>query len=273
VGFAFPGAPPDASRALLRDLDLTLRPGELCVLLGHNGSGKSTLCRLLAGLFLPSTGSILAAGVDTAAPPVPGHEVVRVVQLVTHDPATQLVGETVTADLAFGLDRFGWTGADLEARLVAALAAFGITYLRDRPVARLSGGEQQLVRLAGALAVSPRYLVLDEAVAMLDARTRASALDALRNLCAEHHLGVLLATHDLDDLAWADRVCWLDGGRITLDAPMPEALELLAAHPDQPFDLPPLAAVGQRLRAAGWSRPAVTLDPHTFVGAVLASSY
>jgi energy-coupling factor transport system ATP-binding protein len=266
VSFAFP----DSGHLLLRDLDFILRPGEWCALLGHNGSGKSSLCRLMSGLYLPPSGRVTIDGLDTAA----HHDAPalrRLVQLVTHDPEAQTIGERVAEDVAFGLVNFGYTGPALEERLAWALEVFGIADLRHRSVHALSGGELQLVRLAGAVAVGPRYLILDEAVAMLDSSTRRRALDALKRLQVEAPLGILLTTHDLDDLAWADRVCWLDDGRLVLNAPTPEALEGLLTHPERPFDAPATLAAAHRLRAAGWRVP-LAFQPEPLVEALCASS-
>lgn len=266
VSFTFPGQ----GQPLLEQVELSLRAGEFCVLLGHNGSGKSTLCRLLSGLYLPSRGSIALDGLSTAAF-ADASALRRLVQFVGADPDYQTIGQTVVEDITFGLRNFGFAGQQLAQRLAWALDTFGLAALRDRPVTDLSGGELQLLVLAGAVAVGPRYLILDEAVAMLDPATRRHALDSLRVEQEHQRLGVLLATHDLDDLAWADRVCWLDAGKLRLDAPRGAALEALADHPGQPFDLPAVTEAARRLRAAGWSVP-LALSSDALVEAVCAST-
>jgi energy-coupling factor transport system ATP-binding protein len=260
---------PDAEGAILLGVDFGLAPGDFCVLLGQNGSGKSTLCRLLSGLYLPSDGVVTVDGIDTASAAA-GASLPRLVQYVAHDAESQVIGETVEDDVALGLRNFGYREA-LEQRVDLALAAFGISQLRGRSVQHLSGGELQLVRLAGALAVAPRYLILDEALAMLEPLAHRRAMEAIKQLQADRSLAVLLATHELGDVAWANRVVWLDSGRLVLDAPADRGLEALIVHPDAPFDLPAIVATAHRLREVGWSIPLV-FEPEQLVEALCASS-
>lgn len=242
---------PDAPGPILAELDFTLAEGEWCVLLGHNGSGKSTLLRLLAGLYLPSAGKLSVDGWLTSASQ---HltSIRRTVQLVTANPAYQMIGETVREDVALGLANFGVSTEEAKERGDVVLHGLGLAHLADRAVAELSGGELQLVRLAGALVLQPRYLLLDEALAMVDLATRHRVLDYLGAAPAEQSMTLLLATHDLEDTAWADRVCWLDAGRVVLDAPRDAAIEALVRHPDRPFDLPDTPSAIM-LRRQGWS--------------------
>jgi energy-coupling factor transport system ATP-binding protein len=265
VSFRFP----DSAGALLRETELKLAPGDFCVLLGDNGSGKSTLCRLLSGLYLPSRGGVSVDEIETASPAASAN-LPRLVQLVLHDAESQAIGETVEEDIAFGLRNFGYAGKELDRRLEAALETFGIASLRGRSVHHLSGGELQLVRLAGAVAVAPRYLVLDEALAMLEPAAHRRAMNALRRLQAEMPLAVLFATHELADLAWANRVVWLDGGRLVLDQPAESALETLLRLPEPRFDLPATVVAAHRLRQAGWPIPLV-FEPAQLVEALCAS--
>lgn len=266
VGFQFP----NAAEPVLAALDFTLAAGEWCVLLGHNGSGKSTLLRLLAGLYLPSAGTVSVDGWITSD----GQHLAcirRTVQLVTANPAYQVIGETVREDVALGLSNFGVSTREAGERGQAVLHGLGLTHLADRAVAELSGGELQLVRLAGALVLQPRYLLLDEALALVDLAARHWVLDYLRAAPAGQSMALLLATHDLEDIAWADRVCWLDAGRVELDAPRDAAIEALARHPDHPFDLPDTLAVATTLRRQGWSVP-LTNQPLALADALAASS-
>lgn len=264
VTFGYPGS----RRPVLRELSFSLAPGELCALLGSNGSGKSSLCRLLSGLYLPSSGWVWVDELSTASPQhAPALR--RLLQLVTHDPQAQTLGDTVVEDVAFGLANFGFDGAALEARLRWALDAFDLSALRDRSVHSLSGGELQLARLAGAVALRPRYLLLDEGLAMLDAPTRRRVLERLRGLQAELSMGVLLATHELEDLAWADRVCWLEDGRLVLDAPTPLALETILRLSNAPFEPPAVLLAAHRLREAGWRLP-LAFHPEPFVESLCA---
>lgn len=266
LGFRFAGA----EGPTLTDVSLTLRPGEVCALIGGNGSGKSTLFRLLAGLFVPEHGRVRVEGL-TVGSEADEPTVRRLLQVVTHDPDYALIGETVQADVEFGLANLGYQGRERTERREWALEALGLGGMAARAVDSLSGGERQLVRLAGALAVEPRYLLLDEALSMVDEVARESALDLLRKQVDGRKLAVLMATHDLADLRWADRVVWLEGGQVALDGPVEEALETLVTESGagSAFALPAVAAVAAGLQQGGWSVP-LTLDVERLADAVCA---
>ena len=155
----------DGEISVLDHVSLTVGAGERVLLLGSNGSGKSTLARLLNGSLPPSSGTVSVDGaVDGLA---------RLVGYVRQDPRNQLVSAVVSDEVAFGPRNLGLSREEVVARADEALDACGISRLRDRMTSELSGGQQQLVALAGVLAMRPRYLVLDEATSMLDKATRA----------------------------------------------------------------------------------------------------
>ncbi|CAN0351652.1 unnamed protein product, partial [Phaeothamnion confervicola] len=141
-------------REILRDVNLCLKPGQVIGLVGGNGSGKSTLARLLAGLARPTDGEVL---IDEGT-----------VGMVFQNPDSQLVATVVEEDVAFGPENLGLPRDEIRARVEWALEAVGIESLRLVSPQRLSGGQKQRVAIAGALALSPRYLILDEPTSMLD---------------------------------------------------------------------------------------------------------
>ncbi len=240
----------DQSPWILNDLDLTLPPGEFCTILGHNGCGKSSLCRLLSGIYLPSAGGIELDGLSVAALMETG-TLSTLVHLVLHDPHWQIIGDSVSQDIELGLRNVGLSGQSLMDRVDWSLSLLDIDGYRHRPVHGLSGGELQLVRLAGAIAVQPRFLILDEALEMIDGARRRRILGTLRDLTRKLQMSVLLTTHDVEDIALADRVLWLQSGRIAMDESCDIALQSLATAVPQPFDIPGVASLAVRLRGAG----------------------
>ena len=235
--FAYaPGAP-----AALDDVTLELRDGEQVVLLGPSGSGKSTLIRALAGLVPHFHGGVFAGrvvvgGTDTReARPA---ELAGTVASVFQDPEDQVVMSRVANEVAFGLENVGTDPTTIWARVEEALALVGAEELAGRSVHELSGGELQRVALAAALALRPRLLLLDEPTSQLDPDGADAFLDAVRRLdCA-----VLLSEQrPARPLARADRVLFMDGGRIVLDAPRDDALAWLQEH--RPLYLPHVADV------------------------------
>ena len=225
------GAPP-----ALDDVSLEIREGEHVVLLGPSGSGKSTLLRALAGLVPHFHGGVFAgrvvvSGNDTRE--VRPAELAGTVASVFQDPEDQVVMANVANEVAFGLENVGVRPDDIWPRVEEALQLVGAAQLVDRSVHELSGGELQRVALAAALALRPRLLLLDEPTSQLDPDGAEGFVDAVRALdCA-----VLLSEQrPARPLERADRILFMDAGRIVLDAPRGEALEWLQAN--RPLYLP-----------------------------------
>jgi energy-coupling factor transporter ATP-binding protein EcfA2 len=211
-----------ATRQVLDGVSLELRDGEVVGLVGANEAGKTTLCLVASGLAPRAiggqlSGRLLLNGVDTRERPM--HELAGLVGIVFQNPATQRSGvaETVYEEIAFGPANLGVPLGELMERTEAALAALRIEGLADRDPARLSGGQQQLVAIAGLLALRPRHLVLDEPTAQLDPAGTDLVAEAIARLAADG-ASILLAEHKTDLLAdTATRVVALDAGRVALD--------------------------------------------------------
>jgi len=196
-------------------IDLTIPDGECVVLAGANGSGKTTLVRTFNGLVEPDAGEVAVDGTPVREDLVAARAAVG---MVFQDPRDQLVAATVGADVAFGPENLGLDHDEIDRRVADALAAVDMADRREERVDELSGGERERVAVAGALAMEPAHLVLDEPFTGLDEPARRSVLDRLRTL-SEDGTSLLLVTHDLRDaLDLADRVVVLDAGRIAVDA-------------------------------------------------------
>ena len=203
-------------RPVLCDLDLTL-PERRIAVVGANGSGKSTFARLLNGLVVPNRGRVLVDGLDTRGR---GKDVRRKVGFVFQDPDTQIVYPTVEEDLAFGLRNLRLGKPEIARRVEAALVRFGLEALRGRPAHLLSGGEKQLLAIAGVVVMEPEIIVFDEPTTLLDLRNKrriAALIDGLAQTA-------VVVSHDLDLLAGFDRVLVFDAGRIVADGPPDAAL-------------------------------------------------
>jgi len=205
-----------AGRRILVDLDLRLAERRIAII-GANGSGKSTFARLLNGLILPTTGQVAVGGLDTRTK---GREVRRQVGFVFQNPDNQIVYPTVGEDLAFGLKGRGVAAAAIPGKVERTLDRFGLDGFGDRLVHELSGGERQMVALAGVMILEPAWLVLDEPTTLLDRRNTRRVMEAVAAL--DQH--VLLVTHDLDLLAGFDRVLVFDEGKLNTDAAPKEAI-------------------------------------------------
>lgn len=232
---------PDSPARTLTDVTLSIEPGERVVVLGGSGSGKSTLLRTLTGLVPHFHGGRFAGRVE-----IDGRDTRRerpadlagTVACVFQDPEDQIVMTRVEAEVAFGLENLG-TPPDAIAGLVRrALASVGAEHLVERRTSELSGGELQRVCLAAALALAPRLLLLDEPTSQVDPGGATAFFELLGDLpCAV----VCAEQRPARALEWAERVLFLDGGRLELDAPVDEALDWLRAH--RPAFLPRVPAV------------------------------
>lgn len=209
VGFAYPRGP-----RVLDGVSLALGPGERIALLGANGSGKTTLLRLLVGLATPTTGSLLLDGAAVGTSRAERTRLRTRVQMVLQEPDDQIVGATVRADVSFGPANLGLDRSEVVARVDEAMAALGIADLADRTPNHLSFGQRKRVSIAGAVAMRPRVLLLDEATAGLDPRAVEELLATLSAL-AEAGTAVVLATHDVDVAwTWSHESLVLGGGTV-----------------------------------------------------------
>ena len=206
-------------RTLWSGLDLDVVPGEFLAVLGPNGSGKSTLLQVLLGLLAPSEGTVELDG----APPRQGSPAVGYVpQQQALDALTPLRGRDL---VGLGLDGHrwgpGWTGGrHRRARVDAALAAVGATAWADAPAGRLSGGEQQRLRVAQALVGDPHLLLADEPLLSLDLAHQRSVVEMIDRRRREHETAVVFVTHELNPvLPVTDRVLYLVDGRFRVGTP------------------------------------------------------
>jgi len=252
LGFAYDPARPEEH--VLRDVSLVLRPGERVALLGANGSGKTTLAQLLVGLLTPTAGRIAVDGLEWH---IPAHrmQMRQRLQVVFQNADNQLIGQTVEEDVAFGLASMGCPQAEMREKIAAALQATGLHGLERRPVHTLSGGERQRLAVAGALAVRPRYLLIDEATSMLDPLARRDLLRLLDQLQAEQELGVLQITHHLEEALPADRIVLLVAGEVVGTATPEEWLQTPERLEAAGLELPYLPALARALRERGVAVP------------------
>jgi energy-coupling factor transport system ATP-binding protein len=253
VTYRYPGAAGPA----LRGIDLQLADTQVVGIVGAGEAGKSTLCLVASGLAPRSvggtlTGRLLIDGQDVTGQPI--HELVGRVAICFQNPATQLsqVADTVFEEVAFGALNLGLERAEVAARTGTALAALDIEDLAERDPRHLSGGQMQLVAVAGLLAMRPRHLVLDEPTAQLDPEGKRLVADALRRLAAEG-MAFLVAEHDTDLLsAICSRVVVIDQGAVVLAGP---TAEVLADSRLEAWGVEPPAPISMRraLEAAGVS--------------------
>jgi energy-coupling factor transport system ATP-binding protein len=232
----------------LEDLSLSVREGEFVAVIGPNGSGKTTLGEQINGLLLPDKGRVRVDGLDTREDPWGVRERVG---MVFQNPDHQIFSATVEEDIAFGPENLGLPEAEVEARVEAGLDAVGITPLRKLPPYRLSGGEKQLVAIAGVLAMEPKYLVLDEPTSLLDPQGRRRVFSTVRGL-KDGRRGILYITHDMAEAARAERVYVLTEGKVLLSGPPHEVFGKMEVLRGVGLDVPPVVELLHHLQEKGY---------------------
>ncbi|WP_049658430.1 ABC transporter ATP-binding protein [Kitasatospora sp. MY 5-36] len=242
VGVVYDGE----STPVLRDVDLHIPEGELCLVVGRTGVGKSTLLGAVNGLVPHFTGGTLRGrvtvdGRDTAHHPP--RELADVVGVVGQDPLAGFTTDTVEEELAYVMEQLAIPPETMRKRVEETLDLLGLADLRHRALYELSGGQQQRVAIGSVLTAHPRVLVLDEPTSALDPTAAEEVLAAITRLVHDLGVTVLLAEHRLERVVqYADRVAYLPGDGTVVHGPPAEVFRDTAIAP-------PVVDLG---RLAGW---------------------
>lgn len=240
----------DSTSVYLCGLDFVVHRGERVVVLGPNGSGKTTLISHIIGLLKPHEGSVTVFGYD---PSKEWGKISRRIGVLLQNVEEQIIAPTVLEDIRFGPRNHGYDAATALAMAERVMAELHIEHLRNKVPHYLSGGERRKVALAGALAMEPELLVLDEPLEGLDPRSKEELLAFLNRLHSQRGISLVMTTHDVDAVpVLADSVYMLvhGGGIVRQGTPLdifthPEALA--ASN----LEAPVLARLFQRLREEG----------------------
>lgn len=233
----------------LSDINLTIKQGEFVAVIGTNGSGKSTLAKHLNALILPTSGTCLINGIDTAdAEKV--WDIRQQVGMVFQNPDNQIVAAIVEEDVAFGPENLGVAPPEIVRRVTEALSLVNMEEYRHHGPHLLSGGQKQRVAIAGVLAMRPKCLVLDEPTAMLDPRGRKEVLDTVCRL-NEEGITVVYITHFMEEAVAAHRVVVMEQGKIAMEGTAAEIFCQVARLKAMGLDVPPAAEIALYLRKQG----------------------
>ena len=248
VSFTYRTGEADSVPAL-RDLNLRIEPGQFVAIIGHNGSGKSTLVKLLTAVLYPNEGGIRIDGIPVSEENQ--WEIRSRVAVVFQDPDDQLVMNRVADDVAFGPENLGLPREEIGARVEFALGALGLGEIGDRLIEDLSPGQKQRVAIAGALAMRPHFLILDEPTSLLPSALAGRLISTVRELNRREGMGILHITHSMSEAALFDRVVVMDDGRKVMDGTPAEVFRRVDELRDIGLDVPLAASLAHRLRARG----------------------
>lgn len=237
------------SRKAIDDVSFTVWDGEWIAIVGHNGSGKSTLAKMMIGLLFPEEGSVNVFLEKLDAENI--WDIRSRIGIVFQNPDNQFVGSTVQDDVAFALENNGVPFEQMVPRVHESLAQVNMSGFLDHEPHHLSGGQKQRVAIAGALAMQPKLLILDEATSMLDPQGRDEVIKVVDDLKRTTGLTVISITHDLEEVLLADKVIVMNDGKLMLTGKPEE----IFAHGEEleaiGLDLPFASRLSRYLRQAG----------------------
>lgn len=235
-------------------VSLNVRRGEFVAVLGANGCGKSTLAKHFNAILLPETGTVLVENMDTRGEDHL-YDIRQKVGMVFQNPDNQIVANVVREDVAFGLENLGVPQDEMVRRVEASLSAVRMSEFAETAPHMLSGGQKQRVAIAGALAMEPELIIMDEATAMLDPSGRAEVLATVRKLNREKGMTVVWITHFMEEAAQADRLIVMNDGSVALEGTPRQVFSRVEEIKALGLDVPPMAELAQTLRDKGLPLP------------------
>ncbi len=239
------------AKEILKDINLEIKEGEFVALLGHNGSGKSTLAKLINGLLLPGQGDVLVDWMNTKSEEEIW-DIRRTAGMVFQNPDNQLVATIVEDEVAFGPENMGIEPSEIRKRVDSALEDVGMAEYKKNAPHLLSGGQKQRVAIAGILAMSPKYIILDEPTAMLDPSGRREVIDTLIKLNKEEGKTIILITHYMEEAAISDRVVVMEDGNMVLSGTPREVFSQVDKIKGLGLDVPQVTELAYELKKDGF---------------------
>ena len=259
-------------RLALNDVSLEIAKGEIVAIIGHTGSGKSTLVQHLNGLLKPDKGQATIDDIDITAKGAQAKAARQQVGMVFQYPEHQLFAETVFEDIAFGPRNKGVPEEEIAKEVREAMEFVGLDYdtFAQRSPFQLSGGQMRRVAIAGVVAMTPDYLVLDEPSAGLDPRSRNAVFKEIMSLHKSRGIAIVLVTHSMEEaVKYADRLLVINSGRILFDG---TPAEIFKEHAEElvkvGVDVPQVYKLADLLRKNGLSLPEGIKDDVSLIKAV-----
>lgn len=236
------------------DVNLDIKQGDFVAILGHNGSGKSTLAKHLNAILYPTEGTVWVDGKDTQKEEYVW-DIRSTAGMVFQNPDNQIIGQVVEEDVGFGPENLGIPTKEIWERVEESLKAVGMYQFRKFSPNKLSGGQKQRVSIAGVIAMHPKCIILDEPTAMLDPKGRKEVIRAVRALNDVENITIILITHYMEEVIYADRVYVMDKGRITLQGTPREVFSEVDRLKELRLDVPQVTLLAHELRKDGFPVP------------------
>ena len=245
------------------NVNLDINQGDFVAVLGHNGSGKSTLAKHLNAILYPTEGTVWVDGKDTQKDEYIW-EIRQTAGMVFQNPDNQIIGQIVEEDVGFGPENMGVPTKEIWERVDESLKAVGMYEFRKHSPNKLSGGQKQRVSIAGVIAMHPKCIILDEPTAMLDPKGRKEVIRAVRALNDVERITVILITHYMEEVIYADKVFVMDQGKITLQGTPREVFSEVERLKELRLDVPQVTLLAHALRQEGFPIPEGVLTKEEF---------
>ena len=221
----------------LHGVSFEIEKGDFVAILGHNGSGKSTIAKQMNSILIPDEGCVKVCGMDTSDENNI-LDIRRRVGIVFQNPDNQIVANVVEDDVAFAPENLGVPSEEIVERVDEALGLVGMREFKKHAPHLLSGGQKQRVAIAGALAMKPEILVLDEPTAMLDPQGRRDVIETVTRLCRENGMTVVLITHHMEECIDADKLIVLSNGNVVASGKPVEVFSQVQLMDDEGLSVP-----------------------------------
>ena len=248
-------------------VDLDVKKGDFVAILGHNGSGKSTLAKQINAILSPTDGTLYVDGMDVRDERNIW-DVRKTAGMVFQNPDNQIIGTVVEEDVGFGPENMGIPTEEIWERVEESLKSVGMWEYRKNSPNKLSGGQKQRVAIAGVVAMHPKCIVLDEPTAMLDPNGRKEVIRTVRALNQVEKVTVLLITHYMEEVIYADKVIVMDDGKVVMQGTPEEIFAQVDTLKKYRLDVPQVTLLAHELKKAGVDLPDCVLSKEELVKAL-----
>ena len=246
------------------DVNIDVKPGQFIAILGHNGSGKSTLAKHFNALLYPTEGEVVVDGMNTRD----GNKLWDIRQeagMIFQNPDNQIIGQVVEEDVGFGPENMGVPTEEIWERVDESLRAVNMLEFRKSSPNHLSGGQKQRVSIAGVIAMHPKCIIMDEPTAMLDPNGRKDVIRAARALNSVEGITVILITHYMEEVIYADKVFVMDKGHVELQGTPKEIFSQVDKLKELRLGVPQVTLLAHELKKCGLPLPDGILTKEEFV--------
>ena len=231
-------------------VNLDIKAGDFVAILGHNGSGKSTLAKHLNALLYPTEGTVFVDGKDVKEPENVW-DIRQTAGMVFQNPDNQIIGQVVEEDVGFGPENLGVPTKEIWERVEESLKAVGMYEYRKHSPNKLSGGQKQRVSIAGVIAMHPKCIIFDEPTAMLDPNGRKEVIRAARALNQVEEITIILITHYMEEVIYADKVYVMDEGKVVMQGDPKSVFSQVERLRKLRLDVPQVTELAYELKKSG----------------------